>query len=120
MDFDPHLPDLPDAGGPVGPENETEKLRHEVVEFPARHGIGNLRTIGAGAVRIPDTAGPQLAPFRLMVFAASRAFINKIPLARPAIQPAIGHQGRIRHDCFHFPSFQFQNVSRKDAEKKAD
>jgi hypothetical protein len=101
MGLDPHLPDLPDTGSPVGPENEAEYFRHEIIEFPARHGVRELLAVGTRSVLVFNVAGTQLAPGSLLIFTTSGAFILQIPSASPAIQTAIGHQGRVRYDFFH-------------------
>jgi hypothetical protein len=72
--FEAQRTDLADAGRSIGPEEEAEQLGEEVVEFPAVHRVREIRAFGAGSVVPFETAGPDFAPGRFLVFAASRTF----------------------------------------------
>ena len=86
------LSDLCDARHTVGFENETEKSRHEVVEFLAVVWIGMIATLGAGTEAVFDTAASHGAPGRFRVFVATLAFPFGIRATGTAIKSAIGDQ----------------------------
>lgn len=86
---------LPDACNSVGSENYAEDFGHKIVIFFAVIRIFEISAIRTCRIVIVNTACPDLAPCRLLVFMASRAFVAEIFAASSAIQPAIGYQIRI-------------------------
>jgi hypothetical protein len=95
--------DLGDAGGAVGPEHQAEQLGHEVVVLPASGRILELGAHGAGREVLFPAARAHLAPGRLRVLVAARAFPAQMGSAGAAVQPAIGDEFPLRCDVSHLP-----------------
>ena len=96
---DPELPDLRDASGAIGAENQPEKLGHEVVELAAGARVSELRAFGAGGDALVRAACAHHAPGGSRVLATTRAFPAHVGLARAAVQATAGNQFRL---CLYF------------------
>ena len=69
---------LLDTGRAVRTEDQAEYPGHKVIEHSAIFGIIILFAVGTGEVLVVDAAYPYLAPLRLLVLMAPRAFLSQI------------------------------------------
>ena len=76
MPLNTQLFNLLDAGRPIGSEDKTEELGHNIIEQITVTGIFELFTITTGKILIVYTAYPDLTPPRLLVLVTTRAFIS--------------------------------------------
>ena len=101
MAIEAEVLDLPDAGRPVGAQKNADEFGHEVVELAAVHGIRVIGAVRARGAPMLHTAGPDLAPGRLPVLAATGTAALQVGAARSAVKPAVGDEFRIGSDGVH-------------------
>ncbi len=85
----------------VRAEDESEELRHEIVERTARLDILMRGASGTALKIVFDAALPHPAPCRFFVLSAPGTFIFQITGTRPTVKTAVRYQSGIGNHFFH-------------------
>ena len=101
MPLNSELPNLPDAGGSVRPEDETEQFGHDIVELPAVLWIVELTAVGTSGELLLDAARSHFAPGCSVISVTPWTPILPIGSARPTVETTMCNEGRVRNDFFH-------------------